>query len=119
MNDNSINEWLELSEHDLRSAEILIEQSTYFDIVVYHCHQSVEKRIKWLLLKNDIQFPFVHDIVRLWSLLEGVVETRPFISQISVLNSYLSKTRYPHGDKLQFEDAKRCIEIAKKISLEF
>ncbi len=49
-------EWFELAGHDLDSAVILLGENGYPDIIVYHCHQCLEKLIKSLLIKQNTSF---------------------------------------------------------------
>ena len=108
-------EWLERAQHDLGTAEILLKQSDYYDVVIYHSHQCVEKILKWHLITQNTQFPFIHDIVRLLGLCSGTMDVTPFKDDVSALQEFSPRTRYPYGDSLALEDAKQSLDIARRI----
>lgn len=42
----TVKEWIERGNHDLEVAEILCSKKEYFDVVLFHIHQAVEKYLK-------------------------------------------------------------------------
>lgn len=107
LNDKTPEYWFMISKHDSESAISLLAINGYADIIIYHFHQAIEKLLKGYCLKEDIAFPFVHDLERLYSLLSknnpkytGVDE------EIIILNSYSNQLRYPESDNLSIDDAK-------------
>jgi len=55
MNNENVREWLQLADDDLYSAKILNEQVRRpFEIICYHCAQSIEKYLKAYLTFNNI-----------------------------------------------------------------
>jgi len=38
-----VNEWIERANHALEMAKILLSKEEYFDVVLFHIHQAVEK----------------------------------------------------------------------------
>jgi len=109
------NDWLIKVEHDLESAQILIQQTANYDIVVYHSHQTIEKLLKWFLLVNDIKFPFVHDLILLSELCQPQLKTHILLDDIAYVNKLLPKTRYPLGDWILEEEAIQSLMIAEDI----
>ena len=55
MNNENVKEWLQLADDDLYSAQILNETIRRpYEIICYHCAQSVEKYLKGYLTFCDI-----------------------------------------------------------------
>jgi HEPN domain-containing protein len=42
-NDTEPKYWYEIAKHDSETADILIKQNGYPDIIIYHFHQCIEK----------------------------------------------------------------------------
>ena len=49
----------------------------YLEDLCFEAQQAAEKAIKAVMMKRDIEFPFVHDLNRLMSILEQAGETVP------------------------------------------
>lgn len=66
------NEWIKKADDDLRTAEtmITIEEPPIW-IICYHCQQVAEKYLKAYLVKNDLGFREVHNLVYLFKLCVG------------------------------------------------
>jgi HEPN domain-containing protein len=43
----------------------------YLEDLCFNAQQAAEKAIKALLIKHDVEFPYVHDLTELLTLLEG------------------------------------------------
>jgi HEPN domain-containing protein len=110
------NAWLEIASHDLGSAELLLRENSYADIIIYHCHQCIEKLLKAILIQNNIPFRKIHDLkVLLKQVLPVNQSLEEYKKDILFLNAYLMKARYPLGDNLTNEEARQCVAIARKI----
>jgi len=56
--------WLEFAKNDLRDAEILFEHKSYKGCS-WHCHQSIEKILKAIIVEQGKR-PFkIHDLIKL------------------------------------------------------
>ena len=108
-------DWIIKAEHDLEAATLLFEQTTNYDIVVYHAHQAVEKTMKWFLIKHEVKFPFVHDLILINELVAPFLKMHLNIEDLAYLNKLLPNTRYPLGDWIEFDQAKKALEIATSI----
>jgi len=108
-------DWLIKAEHDLESARILIQQTKNYDIVVYHSHQAIEKLFKWLLLVQNIKFPFVHDLILLAEMCLPVLSAPLSLEAIAYVNKLLPRTRYPLGDWISEEEARQSLKISEDI----
>lgn len=125
MNDNHYNEkelnvtsWIESATDDeLFSKSILKHRDAPPSGVCFHSQQMAEKYMKGLVIFYKKEFPKIHDLLRLETL---ILEIEPLIKEIhkdlELLNRYYSETRYP-GDFEEFtwEDAEKAYESAENI----
>ena len=88
-------EWLNRARSSLaharnRAAEVYLED------LCFCAQQAAEKAIKALMIARGIEFPYVHDLDHLLSLLAERGETIPSaIRRASELTRYATATRYP------------------------
>src|SRR3972149_10700064 len=85
-------EWFELAGHDLDSAVILLDENGYPDIIVYHCHQFLEKLIKSILIKQYTSFEKTHKLDMLMQQVDENVLSK-FNDDILYVDGYRTKTR--------------------------
>ena len=57
-----VKEWIERGKHDLEVAKILLAEEEYFDVVLFHVHQAVEKYLKGFLIDNGWDLKKIHDL---------------------------------------------------------
>ncbi len=70
----------------------------YLENLCFNSQQAAEKAIKAVMIARNIEFPYVHDLDHLLSLLEDEEEVIPeAIRRAGVLTDYAAITRYP-GD---------------------
>lgn len=105
-NNSLINEWIVRAEHDFETAELLIEQkSRGYEIICFHCQQCIEKYLKAFLIKNNRDYPRIHDLVKLINLCiehdNSLIDLR---EKLSELNEYAVAGRYP-GEFIDQEDS--------------
>jgi HEPN domain-containing protein len=108
--------WLELAAHDLGSAEVLMKGTDYFDIVIYHVHQAVEKLLKAYLVKINGSYKRIHDLDKLHN--ECLIINSSFseiTNGVLFIHAFLGKVRYPFGDIIPKADALECLAYARKI----
>ena len=98
--------WLERAKYDIESADLLIREQGHPDIFIYLIHLSLEKLLKGYLLKFGQSPPRVHYLVDLKDLLLPYVPNLNLVnSQITGIDQYYPKLRYPTGDQLSEMDA--------------
>ena len=69
----------------------------YLEDLCFEAQQAAEKAIKALLMRRGIEFPYVHNLALLLSLLEGAGEAIPeTVSTAAELTQYAVTTGYPH-----------------------
>ena len=72
-------QWLEKADRDYAAAEQLLVQGDRFrEIIAFHCQQAVEKYLKALLVRQQVEFPKTHDIRALLGL---VAEVHPDLAE--------------------------------------
>ena len=116
----AVKEWLKQSKSELDMARVLLKAG-YPQGACYHAHQSAEKAIKFILLKNGWDLEKTHDIDHLIEIGKKL-KIKFFISdeEIEFINS-IYEGRYPseagllpYGEPSN-EDAERAVNIADEI----
>ena len=70
--------------------------AVYLEDLCFDAQQAAEKAIKALLMARGVEFPYVHDIGLLLTLLEDAGESVPeTVREAERLNPYATTTRYP------------------------
>jgi HEPN domain-containing protein len=68
-----VRDWLRKADLDCDVAARLASEGDGFrDIVAFHCQQPVEKYVKAVLVRHQVEFRKTHDIERLLQILRGV-----------------------------------------------
>jgi HEPN domain-containing protein len=107
--------WLSCGEDDLRMANIgfALGDNAPFHLIAYHAHQAVEKNLKAYLVFYRVDFPYTHDLLRLFSLCPEKDPWAEKIHDLHKLMSYAVSTRYPRiHDDITEQEARRAIQIA-------
>ena len=88
-------EWLNRAKSNLAMAKGRVPD-VYLEDLCFEAQQAAEKAIKSVMIKRGIEFPYVHDLARLLSLLEAAGERVPeTVMQAEELTQYAMSTRYP------------------------
>jgi HEPN domain-containing protein len=88
-------EWLNQAFSDLRLASTEPE-GVYLEDLCFHTQQAAEKAIKALLIRRGVQFPYVHDLSQLLTLVERSGLPIPGnVRQAERLTRYAVIARYP------------------------
>ena len=88
-------EWMNRARSNLAMAKNRIP-GTYLEDLCFQAQQAAEKAIKAVMIKRGVDFPYVHDLARLLSLLEEGGEHIPeMVATAEELTPYASVTRYP------------------------
>jgi HEPN domain-containing protein len=68
-----VRDWLRKPDLDCDvAARLSSERDRFRDIVVFHCQQAVEKYVKAVLVRHQVEFRKTHDLERLLQVLRGV-----------------------------------------------
>jgi len=88
-------EWLSRARSDLALARAK-PKGVYLEDLCFHAQQAAEKAIKALLICHRVQFPYVHDLAALLTLLERATGELPeHIRQAERLTQFAVRARYP------------------------
>ena len=88
-------EWLNRARSNLALAKNRIP-GAYLEDLCFEAQQAAEKAIKAILIRLDIEYPYVHDLARLLSMLEDAGESIPnIVRRAEELTPYALITRYP------------------------
>lgn len=88
-------EWMNRARSNLAMAKNRVP-GAYLEDLCFQAQQAAEKAIKAVMIRCNIEFPYVHDIARLLSLLEKRGERIPeMVTKAEELTPYALVTRYP------------------------
>ena len=109
-------EWINRARSDLTQATNEVP-GVYIESLCFNAQQAAEKAIKAVMISRNIEFPFVHDLDYLLSLLEDKGEVIPApIQQASKLTKYAAITRYPGDiDPVTSQEYTEAIAIAEAV----
>ncbi|MGH7771918.1 MAG: HEPN domain-containing protein [Candidatus Binatia bacterium] len=118
-------EWLNRARSNLIQARTK-RKGVYIEDLCFNAQQAAEKAIKALLIKLDVDFPYVHDLAELLTLVEQTGQAVPeSIKRAERLSRFAVFTRYPgvgaHVKQREYRDsveiAERVVKWAEKIIL--
>ena len=106
-------EWLRNARSDLAFAKARIP-GTQPEHHCFHAQQAAEKAIKALMIARGIEFPYVHDLKVLLTMLAAAGEEIPEpVPRAEALSRYAGRTRYPgHGEPVTDEERREALTIA-------
>lgn len=118
MKEQVVKEWIERGKHDLEVAKILLAEEGYFDIVLFHLHQAVEKYLKGFLIYKGWKLKKIHDleilVTEAMSFDDGFQKYLDFGRK---LTAFYYEERYPPGPITPYlkEEIEKMIETAEEI----
>ena len=109
-------EWINRARSDLIQATHEVP-GVYIENLCFNAQQAAEKAVKAVLISRSIEFPYVHDLDYLLSLLEDKGEVIPApIQQANKLTKYAAITRYPGDiDPVTSQEYTEAISIAEAV----
>ncbi len=110
-------EWILKAEGDWRTMrrEAVVTDGPNYDAVCFHAQQCVEKYLKALLFESEIQFPKIHDLGKLLSLLrEAYPQLQDLSDKALVLTAFAVEFRYP-GELAEIDDSKEAVTYCSEI----
>lgn len=117
-NAGNCREWIKKAGEDEQSANAISKHKDGApSTVCFLCQQMAEKYLKALLVFHGINFPKVHDLLELATLLlDQEPEVEKLRDDLNNLNSYYIETRYPGSyPDFRWIDAKKAVEAASKV----
>ncbi|MEK9165528.1 MAG: HEPN domain-containing protein [Patescibacteria group bacterium] len=121
--------WVPYIKRDLRAAGTLYKSSIHsksnswhdWTLVIWHCHQVVEKSLKMIIVAKDFELLKIHDLPRLLELANLTGIPLKWKETLHQLNQYYMPTRYPDlplqksYPKATAKIAKTFLQFSKKI----
>ena len=109
-------EWMNRARSNLLLAKNRIEGVHLADLC-FQAQQAAEKAIKALLIQRDIEFPYVHDLIRLLALLDEAGCAVPErVLAARELTRYATASRYPSlHDRVSKPQYAAAIRIAEAV----
>ncbi|MES2378356.1 MAG: HEPN domain-containing protein [Bacteroidota bacterium] len=111
-----ISSWLTKAEHDLISAQRLLEiEPMILDNACFHCQQAIEKCLKAFLIYKGVDIERTHNII---FLLDQCANFDPVFSTIDSLNinAYAVQGRYPDTNLMpEIDEAQSYYQLALQI----
>jgi len=95
---NILKKWILHAQADLDVAKRLFNSprptSWTYLLTLWHCHQTIEKMLKMIMIKKGKELLKIHDLPRLAELSE-IKLSKDDLKFIKRLNKYYLKSRYP------------------------
>jgi HEPN domain-containing protein len=116
-----LGQWLAKADADLEAAERLAPEVAdslrLREIVGFHCQQAVEKYLKALLTRHQVDFPKTHDIQQLVALVRAVAQNAADeMRGAEWLTPFGVEIRYPSdAAEMLPGDEVKAIEIARRV----
>lgn len=117
----STQQWLDFAKADLINCERILEDEFLSAIVAFHSQQVVDKCFKALIEEKNLDIPRIHNLVRLYQVVEVFLKNPIEIRELMALDSVYTSSRYPSDigmlatGKPTRRDAQVLYESAKNI----
>lgn len=99
MTNEILNKWFDFAQADLDAAQRLFKSpkptSWTYLLALWHCHQSIEKILKMLLLDKNKELLKIHDLPRLAYIAELENLSAKNKTFLEDLNEFYLRPRYP------------------------
>ncbi len=108
--------WMDRARSNLIRARQRLP-NVYLEDLCFDAQQAAEKALKALCIERGIEFPYVHDLARLTTLLQDEGQPVPDeVTEAGRLTRYAVFTRYPGlDDPVTEEDHNRAVSIAERV----
>ena len=108
--------WLDRARSNLIRAQQRAP-NVYLEDLCFDAQQAAEKALKALCIERSFEFPYVHDLTRLVTLLQEEGQPVPDeVKEAGRLTRYAVFTRYPGvGDPVTEDDHERAVAIAGRV----
>jgi len=92
-------------------------EGVYLEDLCFDAQQAAEKAIKALLIKMGVEFPYIHDIAQLLTLLEKAGQEIPRgVRDAEELTRFAILTRYPGlAPPVRREEYQQAMLLAEKV----
>lgn len=109
-------EWLNRAQSNLALAK-KVGNGIYLEDLCFQAQQAAEKSIKAILIKRGVEFPYVHDLAELLTLLEQTcIEIPNIVKQGERLTRFAVFTRYPGiASPVNYDEYEEALNLAEEI----
>ena len=109
-------EWIGRARSDLALARAKPE-GVYLEDLCFHAQQAAETAIKALLIWHGVEFPYVHDLAALLTLVEKATGDLPdSIRRAERLTRFAVEARYPGAaPPVREEEYQEAVELAGEV----
>lgn len=116
-NINNYEEWFKKAEEDEISINAIFKKKGAYSTACFLSQQMVEKYLKGLLVFYNKNFPRVHDLIELETLLmKKTLKIKRLHQDLKILNRYYIETRYPgYYPEFTLKEARQAFKSAKKV----
>jgi HEPN domain-containing protein len=95
--------WLPFIQADLQAAQTLYKSASHkkspawhhWALIIWHCHQVVEKSLKMIIIAKDIELLKIHDLIRLVDMADIDDLQAEWNTMLHELNKYYIPPKYP------------------------
>ena len=110
-------EWLRRAKSNLVRAKQVKPAGAYWEDLCFDTEQAAEKAVKAILTHRKVQFPKIHDIGELLSLLDQSGEKIPEeIWWVDDLTQYAVETRYPGpAEPVTQKEYREAVKMAERV----
>lgn len=117
--------WIRFATLDLKAAKKIIDDDSLYNMVLFHCQQTIEKALKGILEEYLLKVEPIHNTHKLYNLLptEAKAILNININSLLVIDKIYTESRYPsdigllpNGDPTK-QEAEEILEITNEIFL--
>lgn len=112
--------WTDKAESDFAFASSILPDTTFYAQVCFYFQQAAEKFLKAYIVRYDLEFKKIHDLVQLLGICAKHSEKfTSLLDDCRLLTTLYIDTRYPvHWPAaVSKEEANKALEAARKIKL--
>jgi HEPN domain-containing protein len=107
-------EWLVFAQRNLETAQLLMRENHYTDVIAFDIQQATEKALKAVYAFNNESVPRIHALDVLFNYANTNIQFKNIdIKQLLTINDYYISERYP-GPKFSMPDMD---EISESLNL--
>lgn len=89
-------EWLVFARRNLETAQLLIRENHYTDVIAFDIQQATEKALKAVYVYNNESVPRIHALDVLFNYANTNIQFKNInIKQLLTINDYYIAERYP------------------------
>jgi HEPN domain-containing protein len=117
MNTAEARRWLEYAQSDMKAAQALLQNPDHFPRqVCFLAQQVAEKSLRAVLVFQELEYPFTHDLDRLRESLPAGWRVKVEFPHLYSLSIWAVESRYP-GDlpPVVEGDARQALELAGSV----